>query len=217
MSTEDRVQLFDVWATHYDSSIQLTHDFPFDGYQDVLDEIYKLSTVKTQMLVLDLGVGTGNLAKQFTAFGCAVWGIDFSFEMLAKAREKIPQARFVQADLLGDWPTELHQRFDRIVSSYVLHEFDLAKKVSLLQRLTHRYLANGGRIIIGDIAFQTIQTRELTRKKWANLWDEDEHYWAADETMTVCKRAGISLQYSQISSCGGIFVIESPYSECEAA
>ena len=208
MDTEDRSELFDDWAAHYDLSVESTKGFPFSGYEHVLNEIFRLAAAQSHMLVLDLGAGTGNLAKRFVALGCAVWGTDFSCEMLAKARGKVPQARFVEADLLGKWPAELSQRFDRVVSAYLFHEFDLLVKVSLLRRLAQEHLAAAGRIIIGDIAFPTVQAREEAHRRGGNLWDEDEHYWAADEAMAACEKAGLHSQYSQISNCGGVFVIE---------
>ena len=167
MNHQHRVRLFDDWAERYDQSIQDDVSFPFDGYEQVLDEITRAAGARCGMKVLDLGVGTGNLAARFAALGRDIWGIDFSAEMLAKAIEKLPQAVLVQADLLRDWPTELDHRFDRIVSAYVLHEFDLATKVKLLQGLTERHLAAKGRIVVGDIAFATFGARDQARRKWA--------------------------------------------------
>ncbi|HED04362.1 MAG TPA: class I SAM-dependent methyltransferase [Candidatus Fraserbacteria bacterium] len=143
--------------------------FPFDGYEQVLDEITRAAGARCGMKILDLGVGTGNLAARFAALGCDIWGIDFSAEMLVKAIEKLPQAVLVQADLLSDWPTELDHRFDRIVVAYVLHEFDLSTKVKLLQGLTERHLAAQGRIVVGDIAFPTSGARDQARRKCADL------------------------------------------------
>ena len=127
--------------------------------------------------------------------------------MLAEARVNLPQVRLVEADLLGDWPVSLDQRFDRIVSAYVFHEFDLSTKISLLKRLVHDHLTAGGRIIIGDIAFPTVQAREEAHQRWLRIWDEGEYYWAADEATTACEKAGLQLRYTQVSSCGGTFVI----------
>jgi putative AdoMet-dependent methyltransferase len=208
LDQQPRIQLFDDWAEDYDQLIQDNSGFPFAGYEQVLDEITRTAGVQCGMKVLDLGIGTGNLAVRFAALGCDIWGVDFSTEMLAKALEKLPQAVLVQADLSKDWPTELDHRFDRIVSAYVLHEFDLSTKVKLLQRLTERHLAAAGRIVIGDIAFPTSGARDQARKKWTRLWDEDEYYWAADEAADSCKSVGLQVTYKQISSCGGVFTIE---------
>ncbi len=201
----DRRRLFDRWAGSYDNEVRSDAGFPFAGYDRVLEEIVHLAIAKPGMRVLDLGTGTGNLAARFTALGCEVLGIDFSLKMLAAARRKVPVARFVRGDLLGDWEFLRGESFDLIVSAYVLHEFDLPTKISLLVRLTRDRLAKGGRIIIGDIAFPTIKGREEAHRRWAAEWDEEEHYWAADETIIACEEAGLHTRYVQVSSCGGVF------------
>ena len=43
---------------------------------------------------------------------------------------------------------------------------------------------------------------------WADLWDEEEYYWAADEAADACESAGLQVTYKQVSSCGGVFVME---------
>jgi hypothetical protein len=126
---------------------------------------------------------------------------------------KVGQDPGIDVDL-GDWPTELDRRFDRIVSAYVLHEFDLSTKVQLLRRLTERHLASGGCIVVGDIAFPTSGARDRAHRKWMQLWDEDEHYWAADEAAEACKHTGLRVTYKQVSSCGGVFTF-GPGDSCQ--
>lgn len=209
MTGERRAQLFDDWAAHYDRTIRVHAGFPFAGYDEILAEIAWAAGARRGMAVLDLGIGTGNLSAHFAALGCHIWGIDLSAEMLARAREKLPEATLVRGDLLGGWPDELDRRFDRIVSAYVLHEFDLPAKIGLLQRLAAHHLVPGGRIVVGDIAFATAAAHDRARIRWARLWDEDEYYWIADRAREAC--AGVALQatYQQISSCGGVFTIRS--------
>ena len=206
MSQQDQIQLFDDWAERYDRLVGSDDSFPHDGYEQVLDTVVNLAAARPGARVLDLGTGTGNLAERFVALGCEVWGIDFSPKMLEKARAKLPQARFVQAGLLDDWPGELEQRFEHIVSSYALHHFELETKLDLLQRLLRRHLATDGQVIVGDIAYPSVQIRERERQR--GDWDEDEYYWAADETIAACAKAGLHARYRQISSCAGVFVIE---------
>lgn len=208
MSNADRNKLFDKWAANYDSAVIAPGDFPFAGYEHVLDEIVRRADAQVDSVVLDIGTGTGNLAGRFAARGSAVWGIDFSVEMLAQARMKLPQVRFVQADLIGTWPDEVNCQFDRVVSAYVLHEFDDPTKVALIQKLVQQYLKPAGRVIIGDIAFTTTQNREQASQHFRNQWDEDEYYWAADEALDLLKQAGLEAEYTQVSACGGVFVIQ---------
>ena len=132
----NRLELFDAWAADYDAGVTSEEGFPFAGYEAVLGRVVQRAAPQPApseppqsqptLRVLDLGTGTGNLAARFAALSAEVWGLDFSSQMLAEARENVPNATFLQADLLGDWPTL--PQFDRIVSSYLLHEFDLSAK-----------------------------------------------------------------------------------------
>ena len=200
-----RLELFDAWASSYDPA-EDPEDFPFAGYDAVLNGIIAFAEPKEATKVLELGVGTGNLAAKFGAVGCEVWGLDFSKEMLARAKKQLPAARLLQADLLADLPAELPQDFAVITSAYVFHEFPLAEKVAILRR-SLPYVAKGGFFVIGDIAFETKQAREKARQQYQEVWDDDEHYWAADEAVATLDKAGFTARYVQVSSCAGIFVI----------
>jgi putative AdoMet-dependent methyltransferase len=206
-------QEFDDWAATLDQDILVYADkFPFVGYAQVLDEVVLLANAGPGLAVLDLGIGTGNLAGRFLARNCQVYGLDFSAKMLAAARVKYPQLHLAQADLLADWPAMLQQAFDRtrfevIVSGYTFHHFDLPTKVALLVRLAADHLVADGRIVIGDIAFKNAAARDAAQQYWGDLWEEED-YWIADETLETCHQAGLQVIYEQISSCGGVFAIQ---------
>lgn len=205
MNREDRVGLFNRWAETYDGSIA-DNSFPLTGYDDVLDAIVRLSEVEPGHRVLDLGVGTANLAKRIAASGCALWGVDFSAEMLKRARPKLPTARLIEADLRDGWADGLPDRVDRIVSAYVFHEFPDAVKLRLLRDLADR-LAPGGRILIGDVAFPDEKSRDDCHEVWRAAWDEDEHYWTADSMRGPLEDAGFAVAYEQVSFCGGVLAL----------
>jgi putative AdoMet-dependent methyltransferase len=207
MPQAERTRLFDEWADTYDESVSDYSGFPFEGYERVLDTIVRLTQPSPQCTVLDLGIGTGALADRFVHEGCRVWGLDFSARMLALAHERVPQAELIKADISGDWPIDVDQSFHRIVSSYLFHEFTLASKVRLLSKLCERHLAPGGRIVIGDVSFGSVAEREEGRGRWADLWDDDEHYWAADEASESLAEVGLESTYNQVSCCGGVYVI----------
>jgi putative AdoMet-dependent methyltransferase len=208
----EREQLFDSWAKHYDSAVgSAASGFPFDGYEQVLDAAVESADAGPGLRVLDLGIGTGNLAARFVRQGCDVWGLDFSAEMLARAQAKWPEIHLIQASLqaslLDEWPTELPHPFDRIVSAYVLHEFDLATKIQMLWRAATQGLTPEGLIVVADIAFPTADARTKASRRWVDKWDPDEHYWAADEAIAACAQAGLEATYRQVSTCGGVFTV----------
>lgn len=199
---------FDSWADDYDESVRSTSTFPFGGYDEVLNGIVEKAAAEPHSHILDLGVGTGNLARLFHDLGTRVRGVDFSSRMLEKAKVKVPGIPLIKADIAGAWPEELPQTYDRIVSAYVFHHFDRNEKVALLIRLARDLLAPEGRIVIGDISFMSAVAMQQSRNRWKNLWD-DEHYWVAEEIIPVCEAAGFNIEYEQVSEFAGIFVFQS--------
>jgi putative AdoMet-dependent methyltransferase len=196
---------FDDWAETYDLSV--TNDqFPFIGYRTLLDKVVALADVKPGLRVLDLGTGTGNLALRFAALGCDLWCTDFSASMLEKASQKIPYAHFSLSDLRGDWPPELNHPFDRIVSAYVFHHFEFDQKIHILGNLVH-LLEPTGRIILGDISFTDLRHLEIMKIKVGDIW-EDEFYWLAELAIPALENCGFKVEYTQVSTCAGIFVLQ---------
>ena len=208
---EDRVDLFDSWAANYDRTVTADADaeaYPFAGYDDVVAAVVVLSGIEPEHYLLDIGAGTGNLTAKLVELTGEVWGTDFSDEMLQVARKKVPQAHFVRWDVRDCWPSELPPKLDRIVSTYVFHEFDDGVKLRLLSDLARNRLSPGGRLAIGDIAFPNDKAQAACRQKATNVWDESEHYWIASRIIPQLEEAGFIVSYKQISFCGGVFVLQ---------
>ena len=199
----ERLGLFNTWAATYDKSLSGEQTFPFAGYESILANILSTADVRPGMRVLDLGTGTGNLANAFVQKGCRVWACDYAPEMLEQTRKKLPDINTFQLDLVGGLD-ELTQTFERIVSSYVLHEFDLATKLNILTRLYRNNLEPNGWVIIGDIAFPDRATHDAARERYKNQWDSSEHYWIAEETKNACEKVGLEFGYEQGSSCAAV-------------
>ena len=93
--------------------------------------------------VLDAGCGAGHLAEALTDRGGEVVGVDVSHEMLAYARDRVPNGDFAQADLGSRLP--FHDgSFDGIVSSLAFHY--VADWEPLFREL-HRVLGPDGWIV----------------------------------------------------------------------
>ena len=197
---------FDDWAETYDASVA-NNQFPFYGYRQALEQAVTLAEAMAGMSVLDAGCGTGNLAARFARLGCKVWGTDFSAPMLAQARLKMPQAHFCRHDLRSEWPVELPARFDRIVSAYVFHHFELEEKVRIVRGLLHEHLVPGGWLVIADIAFPDRAAQAALKKQLGNDWEE-EYYWIADEALPAFEQVELKVKYVQVSSCAGIFTFQ---------
>jgi putative AdoMet-dependent methyltransferase len=197
---------FDPWAASYDHDVASQSRFPFAGYERALDTVVELAAPGRDMSVLDLGTGTGNLALRFAKRNCELWCSDFSKSMLEKAREKLPQAHFVNHDLRADWPAELERPFDRIVSAYVFHHFDLDGKVKLCKELVNQRLTPGGSLIIADLSFQNQTKMDAFAKSVGDLW-EVEPFWLVDESLLAMENARLNVHYVQVSECAGVYRI----------
>jgi putative AdoMet-dependent methyltransferase len=196
---------FDEWANTYDQSVLDENHFPFTGYQQALETIVRLAAAQPGMRVLDVGTATANLAARFVALGCRLWATDFSPAMLAEARRKLPQAKYLLADLRQGWPAGLPPTFERIVSAYVFHHFELTEKVRLL--LAGRAPGAQGKLVMADIAFPDQAGLEKVRRMVGDEW-EDEYYWLADETVAASRQAGLNAAFTPVSACAGVFVVE---------
>jgi putative AdoMet-dependent methyltransferase len=200
------VEDFEGWAESYDQTILDEAHFPFVGYQAALGKVVALANAQPGMSVLDLGTGTGNLAAPFAEIGCDLWCTDFSPSMLEKARQKLPHAQIIQFDLRDTWPAALHRRFDRIVSGYVFHHFELVKKVAIIQKLVRDHLNPGGSVIIADLSFADAAARDVAQQSLGDEWEE-EFYWIADETLVALEDLDLTANFHKISFCAGIFHI----------
>ncbi len=198
---------FDPWAENYDHDVATERQFPFAGYEQALDTAVKLAAAEAGMAVIDLGTGTGNLALRFAALGCELWCTDFSEAMLAKARGKLPNAHFVPHDLRTRWPAELDRRFDRIVSGYVFHHFEVDKKVELCRELSRQRLLPGGKLIIADLSFPNRKLMRMYAESVREVWEE-EPYWLADEALAALTNAGLRTTYIQVGPCAGVYAIQ---------
>lgn len=199
---------FDSWAPRYDADVAQTdaHNlYPFAGYNQVLGEIYARVTRSPGARILDLGFGTAALTAGLYKFGCQVTGLDFSTEMIAIARQRMPSARLIQYDFTLGLPRELkHDRFDCILSTYAFHHVPDARKADLLnQLLTH--LSPNGQILIGDIAFETLDQREQCRLDSGDGWDVDEDYIVYETLGPLL--TDIKHTFVQISFCAGILTL----------
>lgn len=201
-------ELFDRWAETYDRDVSASAEFPLGGYDQVLASVVSRAEVRPSMSVLDLGTGTGNLAGLFDDRLCRVWATDFSSGMIARAKVKYPQMVLAVAGLQDSPPDSFPRRYDRIISAYAFHHLELGGKLELIQALAADHLTPHGRLVLADISFGTLEEREAARVRLADRWDSSEHYWAADETIDELQAMDLEVNYTQVSFCAGIFVVE---------
>ena len=197
---------FDRWACEFDDAVRESEEensYPFAGYGKVMECIFREITEKKRASVLDLGFGTGTLSSRLYASGCDIYGQDFSSEMIGIARKKMPKAHLYEGDFSkGLAEPLLGRKYDFIVSTYALHHLTDDGKVMLIGKLLG-LLEDGGKIIIGDVAFKTRRDMEKCRLDTGDEWDDAEHYFVADEL----RDSFPNLRFRKISFCAGVITI----------
>lgn len=199
---------FDIWSKDYDKSVEASSsEYPFDGYYEVLSEVYNSIDEKLERRILDVGFGTGLLTNKLYEKGAKIYGMDFSQGMIDIAQEKMPKGTFIRWDFNDGVPPMLKEiAFDYIISSYAIHHLNDDKKVEFIEELK-KLLKPGGKIIVADVAFENQQDLKACRVLSGDNWDEDEIYMVADKLTKMLKDKGINCSYKQISSCAGILEI----------
>lgn len=96
-------------------------------------------------------------------------------------------------------PELLSYRYDAIVATYSLHHLDDGRKVEFLRQL-QTLLHPGGRILVGDVAFETRTELDRCRTESGPLWDPDEIYFVAQ----ALRPSLPGLTFTPLSHCAGV-------------
>lgn len=197
---------FDLWADGYDKAVGVSdqdNTYPFAGYKEVLGIIYRTVMEKPNAVVLDIGFGTGTLTAKLYEHGCTIYGQDFSPRMIEIASRKMPGAHLCRGDFAQGLAGPLRDhKYDFITATYSMHHLTDEQKAAFLRVLYGR-LNENGRILIGDVAFETRRELERCRQEAGSEWDEDEIYFVADEL----KKDLPGLAFTRVSFCAGVLTL----------
>jgi ubiquinone/menaquinone biosynthesis C-methylase UbiE len=138
----DTQQAYDQWAAQYDSNSNKTRDLEGLAMRSVLAGIEFNKC-------LEIGCGTGKNTMWFVEEAKQVTAVDFSAEMLARAKEKVKSSKvqFFQADITAEW-TFINGLYDLVSFSLVLEH---------ISNLDHVFseaanaLVDGGYVYIGEL------------------------------------------------------------------
>ena len=197
---------FDLWADAYDRAVGLSDEdntYPFAGYKEILGRIFRIITEKPNTVVLDIGFGTGTLTAKLYESGCVIYGQDFSTKMIELASAKMPDAHLCQGDFSKGLAEPLrYQHYDYIIATYSLHHLTDGQKIAFLLELME-HLNAGGKILIGDVAFETRAELNKCRQEVGDDWDNEEVYFVIGEL----RRTFPNLCFEKVSYCSGILTL----------
>ena len=197
---------FDLWADDYDKSVNLceeSDEYPFAGYKDVLGGIYQIIKSGSGKKILDIGFGTGILSKKLYDEGYCVNGMDFSEKMIEIAAAKMPEAVLYRHDFTKGLPeTFKNERFDAIICTYAIHHLSVSQQTALLKELKEHLLPQG-KILIGDVAVETMEELDHCREISRDDWDDEEIYPVAE----ILRTDFPDILFQKVSFCAGILIL----------
>ncbi|HHY73435.1 MAG TPA: methyltransferase domain-containing protein [Bacillus bacterium] len=138
-------------------------------------DVVELLAPKKDEKILDLGCGTGDLAKKLYDMGIQVMGVDNSANMVNQAKGKYPEIKFHIHDVL-DLPYK--DEFDAVFSNAVLHWIKEPKEA--LKNI-YKSLRKGGRFVAelggkGNVQMITDEVRKQFQKIGL-AFDEEKFPW----------------------------------------
>lgn len=143
------IELFDEWSSSYDETVagdDKEYKEVFHKYDHILETVVN----RSGNIVLEFGVGTGNLSKKLLSNGKTVIGIEPSKGMREKALKRNPELTLHDGDFLS-FP-KLDQEIDTIVSTYAFHHLTDYEKDTAVGHYS-QLLKKDGKIIFADTAF----------------------------------------------------------------
>jgi len=135
-------QAYNAWSESYDTMRNRTRDLEAKALRESLPAVPFHE-------VLELGCGTGKNTEWLLTKAALVIAVDFSEEMLAKAKEKVRanKVQFRQADLREEWGfTE--REFDLITCSLALEHIE---NIGFIFAQAFRVLKPGGHFYFGEL------------------------------------------------------------------
>ena len=143
--------------------------------------------------VLDLGCGTGGpTARQLVDGGCEVTGVDISSVMLDQARRNVPEATFLQRDIIDADATL--GRFDAVVAFFSLLMLPRDRIVEV-HKGSRDMIAPGGWLAIGmveaDLDDVPLQFLGMALRVSG---------WPRDQLKQVVTEAGFAIELEDVRS-----------------
>lgn len=166
---------------------------PYEAWSEYLADLFGEYNIKDGLL-LDLGCGTGKLTRLMEAKGYDMIGVDYSYEMLAIAKEHSEESILYLLQDMREF--ELYGTVRGIYSAcdslnYILEEAELREVFSLV----NNYLDPEGifvfdlntpfkyECLLGENTFA--ETRDEGSFIWENFFDEEEEINEYDLTLYI--------------------------------
>ncbi|MGJ7910012.1 class I SAM-dependent methyltransferase [Neobacillus sp. LXY-1] len=174
----------------------------YDGNHSFVSQygtgLIELLSPKKGEKILDLGCGTGDLAKNLAGLGADVVGVDKSENMVFQAQNKYPELSFVVQDVTQ---LSFQEDFDAVFSNATLH---WVKQPEKALKSIFTCLKKGGRFVaeFGGKGNVQLITDEIIHQlgKAGFLFDRDAFPWyypSIGEYSNLMEKIGFRVTFAQ--------------------
>lgn len=136
-------EAYKIWSEQYDTNENKTRD---------LEAISLRKNLKGQHFThcLEIGCGTGKNTEFLMEISDQVVAVDFSAEMLAKAKQKINShhVKFIQADINKEWTFTGNTKYDLVTFGLVLEHIE---SLDMIFEKLNEVVNPNGIIYIGEL------------------------------------------------------------------
>jgi predicted TPR repeat methyltransferase len=178
-------EAYNQWASSYNDVINQTRDVELKAKKEILKDISFSD-------VLELGCGTGKNTEWLLQKATSITSVDFSENMLAKARERVQddKVNFVQADINQPW-NFAKKKFDLVTCSLVLEHI---QHLAPVFQKAGDALTDGGYFYIGELhPFKQYAGSKARFEKQEEVMILDCYTHHVSEFTRLAKENGFSL------------------------
>ena len=178
-------QRFDEWAPSYEQGL-LWRMFFLPVYR----QLQRVLPAPKGMHILDIGCGTGALARNLNESGARVTGVDESKGMIEEARRRSGDREGLSFLMAGAESLPLEDACsDLVVTSVAFHHFQNAGKALKEMR---RVLKPGSAMYICDLCGEGLPGR--ISLCYGRIKEIDHHYYSKQDLATMMKDNGLMIQ-----------------------
>ena len=188
------MDIFQTVEESYDKMGEMYHNSRNnEKFNRELEQFSELLPISGQ--VLDAGCGVGRPTSEYLVKkGFKVTGVDISKKMVELAKENIPEARFLQKNILAlDFAND---SFDGIICVYTLWHIPRISHPSIIQNF-HRMLKNDGILVLNTGIYES--------EGMSNFFGEPMLWSTSDpkKTLAAVKDLGFDIIFEGILNLGG--------------
>ena len=177
---------YGTWSSTYDSDRNLTRDLDATATRSLLDQ-------RRFHRILELGCGTGKNTEFFARICTELLALDFTPEMLERARAKVPapHVSFVRADLTAPWPCP-DRSIDLISGNLVLEHIE---DLFFIFAEAARTLAHSGTLLISELhPYRQYGGTRASFTRGETSVDITAHVHHVSEFLAAAQRNGLALK-----------------------